>query len=96
MARSQTYGDQRAFRVRQGIFPWKTTNFGDAYWDKKRWEATVPWRVLPTTPEGCRNWAPYARWMEIAQNRTLWRMFTWNTLLNEEYWNQIKGRLPAK
>ena len=49
-----------------------------------------------TTPEGCRNWAPYARWMEIAQNRTLWRMFTWNTLLNEEYWNQIKGRLPAK
>ena len=47
--RSQTCArwGQRAFRARQGIFPWKTTSFrGSALWSgKKRWEATVDWRV---------------------------------------------------
>ena len=67
--------------------------YGSTEW--KRWykrriaRSGITWIVGKAEAEGCMDWAPTASWMDVANDRNMWRTATEILLTNERYWVEV-------
>jgi hypothetical protein len=66
-----------------GSGPWKRR------YKRRILRAGITWRVGKSVAEGCMDWAPTASWMDVAQDREMWKRATDALLTNERYWREV-------
>jgi hypothetical protein len=69
-----------------GSGPWKRR------YKRRILRAGITWRAgksVAKGTEGCMDWAPTASWMDVAQDREMWKRANDALLTNERYWREV-------